>query len=291
MEGSSSRLFENGRTFFFQIIQECGNLGFCNARTLNPCKCLQGCRPLDGVSWDSGDFSGGCHRESNDVCCENDVFEVVGPVNYDGAIVDDLYLRVQKGIITEKNKEKTLVLIGTICGFLVVLMLHVEILLGWRKMRIKKTKREEEEGVFSVTNLKVFTYKELHVATRGFSEKLGHGGFGAVLRGKLSDSSIVAVKRLERPGGGEREFRAEVCTIGNIQHVNLVRLRGFCSENSHRLLVYDYMPNGPLSVYLKKDGQSLSWDVRFRVAMGTVRGIAYLHEECRNCIIQSGNQR
>ncbi|CAK9134393.1 unnamed protein product [Ilex paraguariensis] len=315
----------------------CGNLGFCNCRTLNPCKCLQGFRPLDGVSWDSGDFSGGCRRESSDVCRENDVLVVVGPVNYDGAIVvsfpasrstcenrclsncsciglyhhestnlcknlfgpvlnlqnltsdntiqDDLYLRVQKGSIKEKNKEKTLVLIGTICGFLVVLMLVVAILLGWRKMRIKKRKREEEEGVFPVTNLKVFTYKELHVATRGFSEKLGHGGFGAVFRGKLSDSSIVAVKRLERPGGGEREFRAEVCTIGNIQHVNLVRLRGFCSENSHRLLVYDYMPNGPLSVYLKKDGQSLSWDVRFQVAIGTARGIAYLHEECRNCII------
>nr|GLL25418.1 G-type lectin S-receptor-like serine/threonine-protein kinase SD2-2 [Ipomoea trifida] len=134
-------------------------------------------------------------------------------------------------------------------------------------------------------NLKVFSYKELHTATKGFSEKLGHGGYGSVFRGELSDSSVVAVKRLDRPGGGENEFRAEVCTIGYIQHVNLVRLRGFCSENSHRLLVYDYMPNGSLSVYLRKDSQNLSWDARFRVAVGVARGIAYLHEGCQNCIL------
>ncbi|KAF2291137.1 hypothetical protein GH714_020315 [Hevea brasiliensis] len=149
----------------------------------------------------------------------------------------------------------------------------------------RRSKGRREDGGFLVLNLKVFSYKELYAATRGFSDKLGHGGFGAVFQGELLDSTPVAVKRLERPGSGEREFRAEVCTIGNIQHVNLVRLRGFCSENSHRLLVYDYMPNGSLSVYLRQGGPSLSWDVRFRVAVGTARGIAYLHEECRDCII------
>ncbi|KAK2992623.1 hypothetical protein RJ640_023933 [Escallonia rubra] len=203
----------------------------------------------------------------------------------DNTIEDKLFVRVQRGGSGGKGQEKALILAVVVCGLFAILVMVVLILLVLRKRMIRRRK-EEEEAVFPVTNLKVFTYKELHAATRGFSEKLGHGGFGAVFRGQLPDcSSVVAVKRLERPGGGEKEFRAEVCTIGNIQHVNLVRLRGFCSENSHRLLVYDYMPNGPLSVYLRRDGQSLSWDVRFRVAIGTARGIAYLHEECRNCII------
>ncbi|KAK9121251.1 hypothetical protein Syun_018868 [Stephania yunnanensis] len=156
-----------------------------------------------------------------------------------------------------------------------------------RKIRNKeKRKKFEEEMTFPVTNLKVFSHKELTGATSGFTEILGHGGFGAVFRGTLSDASEVAVKRLEHPTvGQDKEFRAELCTIGNIQHVNLVRLRGFCLEDSHRLLVYDYMENGPLSGYLKRDGEILSWDVRLRIAIGTARGIAYLHEECRDCIV------
>lgn len=193
-----------------------------------------------------------------------------------------LYMRVQRGGSLKKRLNPVILtawVLGSVVatGFLV--------LVGLFLMRKRQKKGVEEEGVFSVMNLKVFSYKELHGLTRGFSEKLGHGGFGTVFQGELSDSTIVAVKRLERPGGGEKEFRAEVCTIGNIQHVNLVRLRGFCSENTHRLLVYDYMPNGPLSVYLRREGPRLSWDIRFRVAIGTARGIAYLHEECRDCII------
>ncbi|KAG5565846.1 hypothetical protein RHGRI_001677 [Rhododendron griersonianum] len=203
---------------------------------------------------------------------------------------DILYIRVPKEGVTKKKKKRTMILIGKIGGIVVVIsaVMVVVALLFLRRIRIKRVKREkeEEDAVFLVTNLKVFSYEELHAATRGFSEKLGHGGFGAVFLGKLpGSSSSVAVKRLERPGGAEREFRAEVCTIGNIQHVNLVRLRGFCSENSHRLLVYDYMPKGPLSMYLKRNEQNLSWDVRFRIAVGTARAIAYLHEGCRDCII------
>ncbi|KAF5953098.1 hypothetical protein HYC85_011042 [Camellia sinensis] len=249
-----------------KVYRKCGNLGFCNPKSLNPCQCLPNFQPSDAGEWFAGDFSGGCRRDSAAVCGSDggngrdDGFEEVGAVSFDGAETE------------------------SVPGNRVIITLMLLTLLFMRNRRIRR-EIEEEEAIFPVTNLKVFSYKELNVATRGFSEKLGHGGFGAVFRGELSDSSSVAVKRLERPGGAEREFRAEVCTIGNIQHVNLVRLRGFCSENSHRLLVYDYMPNGPLSVYLRRDGRNMRWDVRFRVAVETARGIAYLHEECRDCII------
>lgn len=199
-----------------------------------------------------------------------------------------LYVRVARGgRIEEKRKRFHLLSLAIgITGSVLVLGFIGVVSMVLIARRRKSRKEVDEDGGFPILNLKVFSYKELHLATRAFSEKLGHGGFGTVFQGVLSDSStIVAVKRLERPGGGEREFRAEVCTIGNIQHLNLVRLRGFCSENSHRLLVYDYMPNGPLSAYLRREGPNLSWDVRFRVAVGTARGIAYLHEGCRDCII------
>lgn len=208
--------------------------------------------------------------------------------NSDNTMSDEvLYFRVGRDELPKKNQlnQKVIILISLISGLIVVSMATGLVLFVLRRA-VKRRRREEEEAALAATHLKVFSYKELHGATHGFSEKLGHGGFGTVFRGTLLDSSDVAVKRLERPGnGGEKEFRAEVCTIGNVQHVNLVRLRGFCSENSHRMLVYDYMPNGPLSAFLKKDGLNMNWEVRFRVAIGTAKALAYLHEECRDCII------
>ncbi|XP_076948764.1 G-type lectin S-receptor-like serine/threonine-protein kinase SD2-2 [Bidens hawaiensis] len=315
----------------------CGNFGFCNSKSVvNPCKCLDGFRPVDGAGWDAGDYSGGCVTDSDDSNCGNDEFEEIGDVTFDqqkvesstgsrsdcerrclsdcscvalshnpktnscknyfggilnlgnsssdlGIIQNSLIVRVPRGVFGKKMGRNMVILISTVSCFLAISLIVFIVFVILRKKTITR-KKLEEESVFPVTNLKVFTYKELHAVTNGFSEQLGHGGFGAVFSGNV-DSTMVAVKRLERPGGGEKEFRAEVCTIGNIQHVNLVRLRGFCSEESHRLLVYDYMPNGPLSVYLKSGGRNLDWDARFRIAVGTARGIAYLHEECRNCII------
>eukprot|EP00262_Sarcandra_glabra_P015145 TRINITY_DN4602_c0_g1_i1.p1 TRINITY_DN4602_c0_g1~~TRINITY_DN4602_c0_g1_i1.p1 ORF type:complete len:268 (-),score=40.63 TRINITY_DN4602_c0_g1_i1:98-901(-) len=71
-----------------------------------------------------------------------------------------------------------------------------------------------------------------------------------------------------------------------IQHVNLVRLHGFCSEGTKRLLVYNYMAEGSLNSHLfRKDLKILDWKTRYHIAIGTARGLAYLHEKCRNCII------
>ncbi|KAL1213598.1 G-type lectin S-receptor-like serine/threonine-protein kinase SD2-2 [Cardamine amara subsp. amara] len=201
---------------------------------------------------------------------------------------DVLYIREPRKGNSKERISKSIIILCSVVGSISVLVfiLFVPLILLKRSRKRKKTRKQDEDG-FAVLNLKVFSFKELQMATSGFSEKIGHGGFGAVFKGTLPDSStFVAVKRLERPGSGESEFRAEVCTIGNIQHVNLVRLRGFCSENLHRLLVYDYMPQGSLSSYLSRTSPKLlSWECRFRIALGTAKGIAYLHEGCRDCII------
>ncbi|XP_030541016.1 G-type lectin S-receptor-like serine/threonine-protein kinase SD2-2 [Rhodamnia argentea] len=333
---------ENWNTFWSapesqcRVYGLCGNLGFCSSRTLRPCECLSGFRPVDGEGWDSRDYSAGCHRASEQKCGKDDVFEEVGVMGFEGGDVvsfsgsrshceksclgncsciglchnertnlckniygsllnlrnlsadaaseDVLHVRVPRGGIVKKNISKSMVLVASIVGSIAILGFSA-LILSIARNRREKDKGKDGDEEFQLLNLRVFSYKELHMATRGFSEKLGHGGFGGVFKGILPDSTPVAVKRLERQGGGEKEFRAEVRTIGNIQHVNLVRLRGFCSENSHRLLVYDYMPNGPLSAYLRRDGPNLSWEVRYRVAICTARGIAYLHEECRDCIL------
>ncbi|GKV21443.1 hypothetical protein SLEP1_g31423 [Rubroshorea leprosula] len=173
-------------------------------------------------------------------------------------------------------------LIGAIRGLVGLLLfaLAVFVTLRQRKRTVKIVKAVEDF-------LMVFGYRDLQNATKNFSEKLGGGGFGSVFKGTLPDSTVIAVKKLESISQGEKQFRAEVSTIGTIQHVNLVRLRGFCSEGTMKLLVYDYMPNGSLDTHLfhEKDSKVLDWERRYKIALGTARGLVYLHEKCRDCII------
>ncbi|XP_026442149.1 G-type lectin S-receptor-like serine/threonine-protein kinase At2g19130 [Papaver somniferum] len=137
--------------------------------------------------------------------------------------------------------------------------------------------------------LVAFTYRELQTVMKNFSQKLGGGGFGSVFKGMLPDSTYIAVKKLEALSQGAKQFRSEVSTIGMIQHVNLVRLRGFCSEGDKRLLVYEFMPNGSLDSHLfhHKSTEVLNWKTRYQIALRTARGLAYLHEKCRDSIIHS----
>jgi serine/threonine protein kinase len=71
-----------------------------------------------------------------------------------------------------------------------------------------------------------------------------------------------------------------------IQHINLIRLFGFCAEGSERFLVYEYMENGSLNSHVfSNSAAKLIWELRHHIALGTARGLAYLHEECKDCII------
>lgn len=144
---------------------------------------------------------------------------------------------------------------------------------------------EEDNFLENLSGMPVrFSYKDLESATKNFSVKLGQGGFGSVYHGFLPDGTQLAVKKLEGIGQGKKEFRAEVSIIGSIHHLHLVRLKGFCAEATHRLLVYEYMGNGSLDRWLFRKGKvgefMLDWDTRYNIALGTAKGLAYLHEDC-----------
>ncbi|KAF0925208.1 hypothetical protein E2562_015620 [Oryza meyeriana var. granulata] len=134
------------------------------------------------------------------------------------------------------------------------------------------------------------SYADLEAATSGFSESnlLGQGGFGHVYRGVLPGGrQEVAIKKL-RPGGGQgdREFRAEVEIISRVHHRNLVSLVGYCIHGDQRLLVYEYVPNKTLDFHLHGSGRpALDWPRRWKIAVGSAKGLAYLHEDCRPKII------
>ncbi|KAJ4749721.1 Proline-rich receptor-like protein kinase PERK1 [Rhynchospora pubera] len=133
-----------------------------------------------------------------------------------------------------------------------------------------------------------YSYKDLELATNSFSESnvLGQGGFGLVYRGTLSGKE-VAIKKLKSGGGqGDREFRAEIEIISRVHHRNLVTLVGYCIHEDQRLLVYEYVPNKTLEFHLHGRGRpTLDWLRRWKIALGSAKGLAYLHEDCDPKII------
>ncbi|XP_010251720.1 PREDICTED: putative receptor protein kinase ZmPK1 [Nelumbo nucifera] len=166
----------------------------------------------------------------------------------------------------------------------------------WCLFRKQKLKAPMEDGYQVMLNqFRRFTYAELQKATKKFREELGRGGSGAVYKGVLEDNRVVAVKKLGEVIQ-EEEFWAEVSTLGRINHMNLVRMWGFCCKGTERLLVYEYVENGSLDKHLFSNASisrsntssrasPLNWKQRFKITLGTAKGLAYLHHECLEWVI------
>ncbi|XP_058731606.1 probable serine/threonine-protein kinase PBL16 [Vicia villosa] len=142
----------------------------------------------------------------------------------------------------------------------------------------------------AANHLIAFTYDELKIITGHFrpDRVLGGGGFGSVYKGFISEelreglpSIPVAVKVHDGDNShqGHREWLAEVIFLGECSHPNLVKLIGYCCENEHRVLVYEYMARGSVENNLfSKILLPLPWSIRMKIAFGAAKGLAFLHE-------------
>ncbi|THG22419.1 hypothetical protein TEA_006513 [Camellia sinensis var. sinensis] len=148
-----------------------------------------------------------------------------------------------------------------------------------------------QEGQFvSSQELPFMELATIMAATDNFSDsnKLGQGGFGTVYKGVLSDGKEIEVKRLSRKSWqGLEEIMNEVIVIAKLQHRNLVRLLGCGIQEEEKLLIYEYMPNKSLDLFLfdLEKCVELHWDIRFNIIHGIARGLLYLHEDSRLKII------
>lgn len=120
------------------------------------------------------------------------------------------------------------------------------------------------------------------------SNVIGKGCSGVVYKVQIPNGETIAVKRLwsSKKSGQQRDsFGAEVKTLGSIRHRNIVRLLGYCSNRTTKLLMYDYMPNGSLGGLLHEKRGMLEWEIRYNIVLGAAQGLAYLHHDCLPCIV------
>ncbi|KAL2467015.1 Protein kinase superfamily protein [Abeliophyllum distichum] len=156
-----------------------------------------------------------------------------------------------------------------------------------RRLKSATKHAAELDELSGFNNVNIYSYKELRIATNGFSDinKIGEGGFGSVYKGKLRNGKMAAIKVLSSESRqGVKEFLTEIQVISEIEHENLVKLYGCCVEANHRILVYNYLENNSLAQTLLGGGHSsiqFSWPTRVKICIGVARGLAYLHVDVR----------
>ncbi|OVA13144.1 Protein kinase domain [Macleaya cordata] len=155
---------------------------------------------------------------------------------------------------------------------------------------LRNDQTHDENHHMDNQELPLMDLSTIKLATDNFSDsnKLGHGGFGVVYKGWLSDGNEIAVKRLSRISWqGLEEFKNEVTLIARLQHRNLVKLLGYGIEGEEKLLIYEFMPNKSLDLFIfdETNRSQLDWKRRLNIIVGIARGLLYLHEDSRLKII------
>ncbi|XP_072977399.1 G-type lectin S-receptor-like serine/threonine-protein kinase LECRK4 [Typha angustifolia] len=188
----------------------------------------------------------------------------------------------------KRDRDTRIVIVSVLLGGSVfvnlILILVTSLSLLWYNQRSQRFCSGQSKMDM---NLNAYTYNDIEKATESFKEELGRGACAIVYKGvmALESRSFIAVKKLDKVvKEGEKEFKAEVSSIGRTHHKNLVQLLGYCNEGTHRILVYEFMSNGSLANFLFGSIRP-GWNQRVRIASGIARGLNYLHEECNSQII------
>ncbi|XP_031120580.1 uncharacterized protein LOC116023714 [Ipomoea triloba] len=201
-------------------------------------------------------------------------------------IGQDIYIRMASSelpIDNGRGKKHTALVVSLSAGIGAVLVI-ISLLLYYRKKKKDYDKLKED------LELPLFDLSKITRATNNFSDdnKLGEGGFGPVYKGVMKDGQAIAVKRLSKASSqGINEFKNEVICIAKLQHRNLVKLLGCCIHGNEKMLIYEYMPNKSLDLFIFDETKKklLDWPKCFNIIIGIARGLLYLHQDSHLRII------
>lgn len=166
--------------------------------------------------------------------------------------------------------------------------------------------RSLKEHSWDLRSFHILTFKEDEIIDAINQDNLiGKGGSGNVYRVLARNGKELAVKHIMHSGdygAGKKmgsstpilarrsskcgEFEAEVEMLSSIRHVNVVKLYCSISSEDSSLLVYEYMPNRSLWERLHTCKKlALDWETRYEIALGSAKGLEYLHHGCDRPVI------
>ncbi|KAG5225973.1 cysteine-rich receptor protein [Salix suchowensis] len=211
---------------------------------------------------------------------------------------DDNWELSQAGVDHKRPKSRILIIILTTTAAVIILL---GLAFYFKRIRILKSDSKETKskannaaaaGDLNSNNpdMIIYSLAEIGKATDQFifENKLGEGGFGPVYKGVLPGGQEIAVKKLSKSSTqGFDEFKNEVMLTAKLQHVNLVKVLGFCVDREEKMLIYEYMPNKSLDYYLFDPIRRylLDWKKREEIIEGITQGLLYLQEYSRLTII------
>ncbi|BAT09865.1 Os10g0143866 [Oryza sativa Japonica Group] len=131
----------------------------------------------------------------------------------------------------------------------------------------------------NISNIKAFTKEDIKGITSNYSKRLGNGKLGKVYKGILDDNHAVVVKKYIHMDS-EEEFAKEVIVHSQINHKNIVRLIGYCTEKNNLMMVMEYMSNGDLDYHLHVKNSLDSLDIRLNIAIDCADALGYMHSMC-----------
>ncbi|KAG5225972.1 cysteine-rich receptor protein [Salix suchowensis] len=212
---------------------------------------------------------------------------VVWEVSYDDNwVLSQAGVDSAGGVDHKQPKSRILIIILTTTAAVIILL---GLAFYFIRIRILKSKTA---GDFNSNNpdMIIYSLAEIGKATDQFifENKLGEGGFGPVYKGVLPGGQEIAVKKLSKSSTqGFEEFKNEVMLTAKLQHVNLVKVLGFCIDREEKMLIYEYMPNKSLDYYLFDPIRRylLDWKKREEIIEGITQGLLYLQEYSRLIII------
>ncbi|CAN1347419.1 G-type lectin S-receptor-like serine/threonine-protein kinase At4g27290 [Linum perenne] len=280
----------------------CGAYASCDIESSPSCSCLEGFVPKVPKEWGMVDWTNGCVRRT-ELMCSGDGF-----LKHTGVKLPETRNKSWFNVTMSLDECRDACLRncsctayanldvrngGTGCLIWFAELLDIrELYENGESLYIRMAASEIAHMSSDKEDLELplFDLTTITSATNSFSPNniLGQGGFGTVYKGTLRDGIEIAVKRLSSDSKqGADEFKNEAINIAKLQHRNLVRLLGCCVQRGERMLLYEFMPNRSLDVFIfdKTQSRLLDWPKRYNIIKGIARGLLYLHQDSRLRII------